>query len=55
MTYDKKCPRFVDPVRGWVKGFQGWPGGILIAFNNVKFIMHVGLILKVRKEVSVLI
>ena len=20
MSYDKKCPRFVDPVRGWVKG-----------------------------------
>ena len=19
MSYDKKCPRFVDPVRGWVK------------------------------------
>ena len=18
MSYDKKCPRFVDPVRGWV-------------------------------------
>ena len=24
MSYDKKCPRFVDPVHGWVKTFIGF-------------------------------
>ena len=23
MSYDKKCPRFVDPVRGWVNSVLG--------------------------------
>ena len=31
MSYDKKCPRFVDPVRGWAKSFQ-----MLFNFRKLK-------------------